>query len=58
MGGSFLEVGHYVYFKVAQWLKKKKKICQPMQEMQIQIRFWGWEDPLEKEMAIPSSILA
>ena len=56
MGGSFLEVGHYVYFKVAQWLKKKK-ICQPMQEMQIQIRFWGWEDPLEKEMAIPSSIL-
>ena len=26
MGGSFLEVGHYVYFKVAQWLKKKKNL--------------------------------
>jgi len=29
-----------------------------MQEMQIQIQFLGWEDPLEKEMAIHSSILA
>ena len=26
-----------------------------MQETQV--RFVGWEDPLEKEMAIPSSIL-
>ena len=30
-----------------------------MQEMQeTQIRFLGWEDPLEKEMATHSSILA
>ena len=30
-----------------------------MQETQeTQVRFWGWEDPLEKEMANHSSILA
>ena len=30
-----------------------------MQEMQeVQVRFLGWEDPLEKEMATHSSILA
>ena len=36
--------------------KKKKKIHLPMQEMQV----WslGLEDPLEKEMATHSSILA
>ena len=31
-------------------------ICLPMQETQVQSV--GWEDPLEKEMATPSSILA
>ena len=33
-----------------------KKICLPMQEMQV----WslGWEDPLEEEMANCSSIIA
>ena len=37
-------------------LKKKKIICLPMQETWL----WslGWEHPLEKEMAIHSSILA
>ena len=35
---------------------KKKKICLPMQEMQV--LSLGWEDPLEKKMATPSSILA
>ena len=48
-------MGHYVYFKVAQQFKK---ICLPMQEMQIQIQFLGLEDSLEKKMAIHSSILA
>ena len=42
--------------EVAQWLKKKKKICLPMQETQVQSL--GWEDPLEKEVAAHSSILA
>ena len=35
------------------------KNCLPMQEMQeTQVRSLGWEDPLEKEMATRSSILA
>ena len=38
------------------WWLSGKKICLPMQEMQA----WslGQEDPLEKEMATHSSILA
>ena len=38
--------------QVAQWLR----IQLPMQETQV--LFLGWEDPLEKEMSIYSSILA
>ena len=38
---------------VAQWLKK---IHLPIQETWV--RFLGWEDPLEKEMANHSNILA
>ena len=42
--------------KVAQWLKE---ICLPLQETQeMQVWFLGWDDPLEEEMAIYSSILA
>ena len=37
---------------VAQWYR----ICLPVQETWVQ--FLGWEDPLEKEMATHSSILA
>ena len=37
---------------VAQWVKNMRA----MQEIQVQ--FLGWEDPLEKEMATQSSILA
>ena len=37
-------------------LKKKKKNLPAVQETQIQSL--GWEDPLEKEMATHSSILA
>ena len=32
------------------------RTCLPVQETQV--RFLGWEDPLEEEMAICSSILA
>ena len=38
------------------WLSGKKKICLPRLESQVQSL--GWEDPLEKEMATYSSILA
>jgi len=41
--------------QVAQWLR----ICLPLQKAQeTQVQSLGWEDPLEKEMAIHSSILA
>ena len=39
-----------------QWLRGEKRICLPMQEMWVQPL--GQEDPLEKEMATHSSILA
>ena len=37
---------------MAQWYR----ICLPMRETQV--RAWGREDPLEKEMATHSSVLA
>ena len=37
-------------------VKKKKKICLPMQEMWV--RSLGWKDLLKEEMATLSSILA
>ena len=41
--------------QVAQW----SRTCLPMQELQeAWVRSLGWEDPLEKEMATYSSILA
>ena len=42
---------------VAQMVKKKKKTNLPVVQ-ETSIQFVGWEDPLEKEMAIHSSILA
>ena len=33
-----------------------KRICLPMQDTQVQS--WDWDDPLEKDMATHSSILA
>ena len=41
---------------MAQWLKKKKKKNPPAKQ-ETQIQLLGWNDPLEKEMAIHSSIL-
>ena len=37
-------------------LPRQQRICLPMQEMQVPSL--GWEDPLEKEMATHSSVLA
>ena len=42
---------HYNNFPVAQMVKN-------LPEMEINVRSLGWEDPLEKETAIHSSILA
>ena len=33
-------------------------VKRPPAKQEMQVRFLGWEDPLEKEMAIHSSILA
>ena len=38
------------------WLSGKEYACQAVDMVSIQ--FLGWEDPLEKEMATHSSILA
>ena len=49
-------------WELPRWLngkKKKKKNCLPMQETQeTQVQSLAREDPLEKEMATHSSILA
>ena len=53
----FLDFGIKVLgFPGGSVVKKKKKICLSMYEMGLQ--FLSWEDPLEKEMATHSSILA
>ena len=57
---------HYLHSLFLTWLldfpggaSGKERICWPMQETQeTQVRFLGWEDPLEEEMATLSSILA
>ena len=49
----------FIYFLRPQglpWWLSSKEICLPMQEPRVQ--FLGWEDPLVKELAIHSSILA
>ena len=43
--------------QVAQWLKKKST-CQCKERQDTWVLPLGWEDPLEKEMATHSSILA
>ena len=46
---------HQYLFRLPWWLDGKK-ICLPVQETWVQSL--GPEDPLEEEMAVPSSILA
>ena len=38
------------------WVVQQSRICLPMQETRVQSL--GWEDPLKKEVAMHSSILA
>ena len=56
LGHSFIELCDGVSWSWAFWVAQRLRICLPTQEMQA----WslGWEDPVEKEMAIHSSILA
>ena len=39
------------------WLNSKESTCNAEDLQEMQFRSLGWEDPLEKEMATPSSIL-
>ena len=43
------------FLRRATLVAQSVKICLPTQETHVQSL--GWEDPLEEEMAIPSSIL-
>ena len=44
---------------IIQWLAQGLRICLLMQETEeMRVRFPGWEDPMEEEMATRSSILA
>ena len=55
--GFFLIFNCFVYIKFGAFLVAQSvKNLPAMQETQVQ--FQGWEDPLEKEMATHSSILA
>ena len=55
MGGRLKREGIYVYLP-ASLVAQRIKHLPAMQETQV--RSLGWEDPLEKEMATHSSILA
>ena len=41
-----------------QWLNDKEATCNAGDVRETQVQFLGWADPLEKEMAAYSSILA
>ena len=51
---SFIDIWYYLASQVARW----KRICLPMQKMQMWVQSLGWEDTLGWEMAIYSNILA
>ena len=40
------------------WLNDQEATCNAGDMQETQVQFLGWEDPLESEMAIYSSILA
>ena len=51
--------GEWILLLLPRWLSGKKRICQPIQEVQqIWVRSPGWKDPLEEEMATCSCIIA
>ena len=53
---SQTRLSSYTFFP--RWRTGKESVCQCREMQEIQVRSLGWEHPLEKEMAIPSSILA
>ena len=52
----FFSFGCARSYGIPQWLSRKESAMQETQETRV--RSLGWEDPLEEEMAIQSSILS
>ena len=50
-------IGLFVYYGLPGWLNVKESTCNAG-DIETQVRSLGWENPLEKEMATHSSILA
>ena len=52
-GDDFIDVN--ICHGLSRWLSGEESACQRRRRRG---NLWNWEDPLEKEMATPSSILA
>ena len=55
--GETPTLGLFVYYGLPGWLNVKESTCNAG-DIETQVRSLGWENPLEKEMATHSSILA
>ena len=61
-GRKFQEGGdicmHIADSGLPRWLSSKESACQLKETKEMWVQSLGWEDPLEEEMAVHSSILA
>ena len=61
-GRKFREGGdicvHMVDSGLPRWLSSKESTCQLKETEEMWVQSLGWEDPLEEEMAVHSSVLA
>ena len=48
----------YSCLGLPRWLSSKDSACQLKETKEMWVQSLGWEDPLEEEMAVHSSILA
>ena len=58
VGGRFKREGIYVYIQLIWASLVAQMVKNPPAVQETWVRSLGWEDPLEKEMATHSSILA
>ena len=49
---------HMVDSGLPRWLSSKESACQLKETEEMWVQSLGWEDPLEEEMAVHSSVLA
>ena len=57
-GGRFKREGIYLYIQLIWASLVAQMVKNPPAVQETWVRYLGWEDPLEKEMATHSSILA